>query len=317
MPYIEDQKSLYKHAVDNHYIIPACHISGISTLKALLQGAEEADSPIMIQIGVVTREIFSPLPKFIHYFKELCDEYSIPILLNHDHISSVEDCFWAIDNDFLSVMFDGSRLPFEQNVAKTRQVVEYAHVHNVWVEAELGNIPGFEDLVFSAQTVYTDPEMAKEFIARTGCDSLAVAVGTAHGGVKAEKTLEIDFDLLGRIKQTIGDTPLVLHGAASLPAPFIDKVNQFGGSAEYLKMCLEETIEKTRNYGVAKANMDVDNMLVITGAIREHFMEKPENYNHIKYLKIASDALKEEVKRKISQVTKSGGYGSKYINKYK
>lgn len=312
MPLVSNQKALYQHALQNKYIMLASHVCGLMPIKALAEGAEEENSPIIIQVGGSSREIFAPFPKFMKYLRDLLADYKAPILLNHDHMQSVEDCLWAVDNGLPSIMFDGSHLPFEENVAKTKQIADYAHPRGVWVEAELGNIPGFEDMVFSADTVYTDPGKAAEFIERTGCDSLAVSVGTAHGGVRAGHPLEIDFALLERIKKAVGDTPLVLHGAASLPRRYIDAVNQYGGQAEPLDMCPEETIEKTRHYGVAKTNMDVDNMLVITGSIRKYFVEHPDDYNHVRYLKPAAKALKEEVKRKMRDVTKSSGHGSSF-----
>ena len=312
MPLINNQKALYQHALQNEYIMLASHICGLMSMKALVEAAEEENSPIIIQVGTGTREVFSPYPKFIKYLRDFCADYKAPVLLNHDHMQSVEDAMWAIDNGLPSIMFDGSHLPFEDNVAQTRRIVDYAHERGAWVEAELGNIPGFEDMVFSAKTVYTDPGKAAEFIDRTGCDSLAVAVGTAHGGVRAGKPLEIDFDLLGRLKKAVGATPLVLHGAASLPRPYIDEVNKYGGAAEPLDMCPETTIEKTRRHGVAKTNMDVDNMLVVTGAIRKHFAEHPEDYNHTRYLKVAAKALKGEIRRKMRDVTKSSGRGSSF-----
>lgn len=315
MPYIKHPKSLYMHAHKNHYIMPACHISGLASLHAILDGAQRADSPIVLQIGRPAYDIFQPFDSFFSHFKNVCDEYDIPVLLNHDHIPSVDLCKQVLEAGFPSVMFDGSHLPYEENIAATREVVQYAHERGAWVEAELGNIPGFEDMVFAKNTVYTEPEKALDFIRQTGCDSLAVAVGTAHGGVKAGHPLEIDFDLLARIYETVGEYPLVLHGAASLLKELIDRVNQFGGQADYLDMCTESTIAKTRMFGITKANMDVDNMLVITGALREHFVRTPDNYNHIKYMKEVQQALSDEIQRKIKNVTCSGGFGRAYLER--
>ncbi|MBS6645763.1 MAG: class II fructose-bisphosphate aldolase family protein [Clostridiaceae bacterium] len=312
MPLIKNQKDLYMHAEHNHYIIPACHFCEVLTLHAVLDAAKEENSPVILQIGVPNRPNFSPMPQFITYVEEVCRQYPVPVILNHDHISTVDSCRWAIDNGFLSVMFDGSHLPFEENIDKTKEITEYAHSRGACVEAELGSIPGFEDLVFSENSVFTEPEKAAEFIRRTGCDSLAVAVGTAHGGVKAGHPLEIDFGQLQSIKKAVGDFPLVLHGAASLPEFLVDEVNRYGGKAEYLDMCREETIEKTRYYGVVKANMDVDNMLVFTAALRKEFTEHPEKYNHTQYLKTAAEAMKNEVRRKMRDVTKSAGHAAAF-----
>lgn len=313
MPLVAEQKRLYRHAAKNEYVIPACHMCDLLSMHAILQAAQEEDSPVIVQIGVPNRENFMPMPQFINYFKEVCNLYSVPILLNHDHIPSVESCIWALDMGFPAVMFDGSSLPFEENVQKTRQVVEYAHARGAYVEAELGHIPGFEDMIFSSDSSFTEPDKAAEFIQRTKCDSLAVAVGTAHGGVKAGHPLQIDFEHLAAVRKAVGDTPLVLHGAASLPKFLVDDVNRYGGQAEYLDMCEESTIEKARHYGIVKANMDVDNQLVVTAALRREFMENPGKYNHAQYLKKAAVAMKEEVRRKMRMVTKSSGHASSFL----
>ena len=313
---VSNQKALYRFAVKNSFTILACHMCGLSTMKAIIEAAEEEDSPVVVQFFKPTYAIFEPLPKFLSYFRDFCAGVKAPILINHDHTPSVEECIWALDQGVPSIMFDGSHLPFEENVAKTKQVADYAHKKGAWIEAELGSIPGMEDMVASGNnTVYTDPDKAAEFIERTACDCLAIAVGTAHGGVRADAPLEIDFDLLGRIRKAVGsEYPLVLHGAASLPKAYIDEVNKWGGKAEQLMMCTEETIEKTRHYGVAKANMDVDNFLAITGAVRKFFAEKPEVFNHVQYLADAKAAMKAAVKHKMCNVTKSSGFGSKFTD---
>ncbi|MGN0975859.1 MAG: class II fructose-bisphosphate aldolase [Gemmiger sp.] len=314
MPLVKNQKDLYEFAVKNKFTMPAMHMSGLASLRAILDAAQEEDSPIIIQLMGPTLPMFQPFDKFMEFFEAICNEYTIPILLNHDHNPSVENCKKCIDMGFPSVMFDGSSLPYEENVAKTKEVADYAHAHNAWVEAELGSIPGLEDMVIGPDScIYTSPEQAVDFIKATGCDSLAVAVGTAHGGVRADAPLDINFELLGKIREAVGDSyPLVLHGAASLPTDHIDAVNALGGKVEYLKMCTEETIRKTSAYGVAKANMDVDNFLVITAKVREFLAAKPDVYAHVHYMFYAMAGLKEEVKRKIRDVTNSGGFGSKF-----
>ena len=315
MPFVDDPKSLYTHAVKSNYIMPACHMYGdMGVLRAILDAAEEEDSPVVVQVSGYLNRSYPPISKFFEYLRAIYSEYKVPILMNHDHIQKVEDCLRAIDEGYPSIMYDGSHLPLEENARNTEKVVAYAHSHNVWVEAELGSIPGLEDMVISSETtVYTDPQTAAEFIDKTECDSLAIAVGTAHGGVKAGKPLEIDFELLGRIREAVGsEFPLVLHGAASLPRHLIDEVNKYGGKADYLDMCAEETIEKTRSYGVAKANMDVDNWLVVTGSIRKFFTENPEVYNFGMYMGMAAGAVKEFIKHKMRDVTRSSGNGSKY-----
>lgn len=320
MSFVDDAKSLYAHAVQNNYIMPACHMFGdMGALRAILDAAEEEDSPVIVQVMGYLDERYCPIPSFLEYFRAVCGEYAVPILMNYDHMQEVDACVRAIDQGHRSVMYDGSHLSLEENTANTKRVVEYAHRRGAWVEAELGSIPGYEGAdmdVFSETTVYTDPRKAAAFIDETGCDSLAVAVGTAHGGVdNGGDFLTIDYDLLERIREAVGpDYPLVLHGAAQLPRHLIDEINRYGGAVEYLDMCSEEAIEKTRHYGVAKANMDVDNWLVVTGSIRRHFVERPNVYNYRIYNEIAMDAMKEYVQHKMKDVTKSSGFGSKYYS---
>lgn len=318
MPFIEKPKDLYKYAVKNKFTMPAFHIFGIDTIKAVLEAAEEEDSPVIMQLFEYTYDVCTPFPAFFTYFKELCAESKAPVLLHHDHNGSVDGCKWAIDVGFPSIMFDGSHLPYEENVEKTKEVVDYAHERGVWVEAELGSIPGFEEAVISsATTEYTKPEKAAEFIEKTGCDSLAVSVGTAHGGVEGDAPLEIDFELLGKIRESVGeDYPIILHGAASLPKGYIDEVNKWGGKVEQLMMCTEETIKKATDYGIAKANMDVDNMLAFTAAVRKFLVEKPEEYNHLMYLMQAKQAFKDAVKHKMHNVTMSSGHGANFMKDY-
>ncbi len=320
MPYIKDPKQLYTHAVKNNYILFAAHAFGdLRSMKTMLDAAEEVDSPIIIQFMPYLKDCSKDVSKFLDYFVNVfCADYKIPILMNHDHISTVEECLAAIDTGYLSVMYDGSSLPFEENVKNTKIVVDYAHKKNVWVEAELGHITGFEMGAaggFTATTTYTVPAEAAEFIARTGCDALAIAVGTSHGGIdNGGNTLDLDYDLLKEIRQAVGPTyPLVLHGAAQMPKELVTKVNEQGGKVPYLDMCSAETIEKTRAFGIAKTNMDVDNWVTVTTEIRKHLNEHPENYFYHVYVDSAMPALKDYIKYKLTDVTKSAGFGSKYF----
>jgi len=317
MPIITDPRSLYKHALENKYIIPAFHVWGIESVKAVLKAAAAEDSPVIMQILTPTLDNVAPFPAFLETIREYAKEYPVPVIVNRDHSPSVEAALEAVDMGFPSVMFDGSALPFEENVRKTKQVTDYAHSHGVWVEAELGSIPGLEDEAFSTHTKYTDPEQAAEFVKRTGCDSLAVAVGTAHGGVQAKEHLKVDFELLDKLQEAVKDVPLVLHGAAALPWELIYEVNKFGGEVEYLMMCEEETIEKTRMYGVAKANMDVDNWLAVTAALRKQFAETPGLFNPIIYMKETEKAMCTVVRHKMRDVTRSAGFAGDFLRKEK
>lgn len=315
MPVITDINRLYDHALRNKYIIPAFHVWGIESVKAVLKAAADEDSPVIMQILTPTLDNVAPFPAFLETIQRYAEEYLVPVVVNRDHSPSVEAALQAVDMGFPSVMFDGSSLPFEENVQKTRQVTDYAHEHGVWVEAELGSIPGLEDETFSTHTQYTDPEQAADFLKKTGCDSLAVAVGTAHGGVQAEEHLKIDFELLEKIREAVGKVPLVLHGAAALPWELVDEVNRYGGKAERLMMCTEETIERTRLYGVAKANMDVDNWLAVTAALRKQFAEKPEQFNPIVYMKETETAMYHVIRHKMRNVTHSAGAAGDFMRR--
>lgn len=312
MPFVNNKK-LYMHAQENQYILPAFHIWGIESMKAVIDTAEEEHSPAIIQIIQTTHTNLKPLNKFLDYMREYASDKKVPLLLNHDHTPSPELCEEAIKLGMPSVMYDGSALSFEENVARTKQVVEYAHARGIWVEAELGSIPGMEDTVFSERAVYTDPDQAAEFIQRTGCDSLAVSVGTAHGGVKSDKPLVIDFELLDRIKAAVNGTPLVLHGAAQLPKEYVEEVNQYGGKVEQLMMCAEQTIRQAAQHGVVKANMDVDNWLKVTAALRKYFVQYPEHINSIYYMQEAEKAMKEAVRYKMCNVTMSSGKADSFF----
>lgn len=312
MPFVENRK-LYKHALKNNYILPAFHIWGVESMKAVIDTAEEEKSPTIIQIIQETQKNLYPLNKFIKYMMDYAADKKVPLLLNHDHTALPELCRQAIKLGMPSVMYDGSALPFEENVAKTKEVVEYAHAHNVWVEAELGSIPGMEDMDFNARAIYTDPDQAAEFVERTGCDSLAVAVGTAHGGVKGDKPLVIDFKLLDKISIATNGTPLVLHGAAQFPKEYVDECNRYGGKVEQLMMCTEETIRETAKHGVAKVNMDVDNWTKVTSALRKYFVEYPDRINGIYYMQETEKAMKEAVRYKMRNVTMSSGKGNDLV----
>lgn len=314
MPVIRDIHRLYAHALKNKYIIPAFHVWGIESVKAVLRAAADEDSPVIMQILTPTLDNVAPFPAFLETIRVYAEEYPVPVVVNRDHSPSVEAAVKAVDMGFPSVMFDGSSLPFDENVRKTRQVTDYAHERGVWVEAELGSIPGLEDEAFSTCTRYTEPEQASEFLEKTGCDSLAVAVGTAHGGVRAEEHLKIDFERLENIQKAAGKVPLVLHGAAALPWELVDEVNLYGGKAEHLMMCTEETIERTRLYGVAKANMDVDNWLAVTAALRKQFAQKPEQFNPIVYMKETENAMYRVVRHKMHNVSRSTGMAARFMN---
>ena len=231
----------------------------------------------------------------------------LDICLHLDHGEDFEICKQCIDGGFTSVMIDGSKYPFEDNVALTKKVVEYAHAHGVVVEAELGKLAGVEDniKVDSKSATYTDPEEAAEFVEKTGVDSLAIAIGTSHGAYKFSGDPQLDFDRLREIHKLIPDTPLVLHGASTVLPEFVDKCNQYGGNIPGAKGVPEEMITEAAKYGICKVNIDTDLRLAMTAEIRKYLAENPKEFDPRKYLGPARDAISSMVSHKIRNVLKS------------
>lgn len=311
MPLVKNQNELYSYALKNHFIIPAFNIYDIDSMRAILDAAEETDSPIIVAISYKTHQNLRPIESFIRYFYDIVNYYSIPVMLHHDYLPDYESCKKAIDMGFQSVSFDGQRLPFEENMKISEMVAEYAHRNGAIAEAELGNVPGDG---FVPSSVYTDPEQARIFVKNTGIDALAVSVGTSHGGLRTGKPLEIRYDLLRSIAAAVENHPLILHGAASRLKSYTDRVNRFGGSVEYLSMATEESVSETRFCGVAKIYADMDNWLSVTGALREVLSNKTEEICPINYLPFCGEAMKESAKQKIINVTKGAGYGKTFYN---
>lgn len=314
MALVKNLKNIYAHALENEYMLGAYNIYNIETMQGVAEISEKYHAPAILQIGPWTRGHIAPLGKFVRYMKDYLADFETPFIIHHDHCQSVQMAKEAVDAGFMAVMYDGSALPLEENIRNTKEVAAYAHARGVWVEAELGKIPGFEHNIFEANMVFTEPKTAKRFASETGCDSLAVAVGTAHGGVEADAPLKIDFALLSEIKQEVGDFPLVLHGAASLPFPLIDQCNALGGNVAYLRMCEESCIEKSRHFGVTKVNMDVDNWLVCCAHIRRFMQEHPNEFSPIPIDDLIKKGYMEEVEHKILNVTMSKGMAKKFLN---
>ncbi len=307
MPIVK-MKEIYADAYKNRYITGAFNVFNLDTMHAVLQAAEKENSPVILQVSMGARKYVPSLELFVKMMKMMGEAVRVPVGINHDHCTGIQAAKEAVDAGFGSVMFDGSHLDFEQNITATREVVEYAKAKGVSVEAELGCLPGFEDEVFAENAVFTDPLMAREFVDRTGCDFLAIAVGTSHGGVLSKEPLPLHFNILKKIHDTIPEVPLVLHGAASLPDELIAYVNRYGGAIPNIKNCSEEDISKCGAYGICKANMDVDNFLAFTGTVRKILMENPDKYDPRIYLKQARTAFEDEVRHKIKQVNLSAGH---------
>lgn len=300
-------KQLLSHAQKGAYTVAAFNFFNFDMLYAILEAAEAEISPVIVQISKKAHGTMRDFNRFVDLSKKYCEGYSVPIALNHDHCLTLEEAAAMVDAGFGSVMFDGSRLPFEENISQTKAIVRYAHARGATVEAELGKIPGFEDTVFSKDAEYTSPSMARQFAEETGCDYLVVSVGTAHGGVSGTTHLPLSFDRLGQIHEAIPTVPLVLHGAASLPETLIAQVNRWGGRIPDMRICSEEDIGRCGRYGVCKANMDVDNFLAYTAEIRRILTVHPEFYHPFDYLSPAREAFSKEVRHKLRNVLKTSG----------
>ena len=300
-------KEMYQHACANGYALGAFNVFSLESMLAVMEAAREERSPAIIQISMGARKYVRHLAPFVSTIRAFGECYDVPFFIQHDHCSTLQACKEAIDAGVQAVMFDGSHLPYEENISRTKEVCELAHASGVWVEAELGRLPGFEDMVFAESAVYTDPELVCDFIGRTGCDALAIAAGTSHGGVQSQGDLPLDLQLIKRIAAITPGFPLVLHGAASLPTELIDDCNATGMDVEHLHNCSEESIRSAVLAGIRKANMDVDNFLVFTTAARRAMTDRPDVYDPRKYLAPAMEGFKREVAHKMRNVMLSSG----------
>jgi fructose-bisphosphate aldolase class II len=242
---------------------------------------------------------------------------NFPIALHLDHGNSFELCKACIDSGFSSVMFDGSHLDYEENIKITKQVVEYAESREVSVEAELGVLAGIEELVKSDEHRYTDPEQVEDFVKRTGCNSLAIAIGTSHGAYKFKVEKEQDipelrFDILQEVRKRLGKFPIVLHGSSSVLKKYVDMINEYGGKLEKAFGIPEEQLRKATEYGVSKINIDTDGRLVVTAIVRKVLAENPREFDPRKYMGPAREELKKMIIRKNELVLGSAGQ-AKYI----
>ena len=272
-------------------------------IQAIVDAANEENSPVILQAS-------SSAIKYagIKYLKKMLEaaleEYDIPVALHLDHGPDFETCKMCIDNGFSSVMIDGSKYDFEENISLTKKVVEYAHTKGVVVEAELGKLAGIEDdvNVASDDAMYTDPDQAKEFVERTGCDSLAIAIGTSHGAYKFKGEAKLRFDILQKVKEKLPNTPIVLHGASTVIPELVETCNKYGGNIPGAKGVPDEMLHEASLKGVSKINVDTDLRLAMTAAIRKVFAEEPEAFDPRKYMTPARDLIKQTVQHKIRDV---------------
>ena len=318
-------KKMFAKAVKGGYAIPAFNFNTMEQMQAIIQAAVETKSPVIMQVSKGARKYANPTilrymaQGAVEYAKELgCKKPQI--VLHLDHGDSFETCKSCIDMGFSSVMIDGSSLPFADNIKLTKKVVDYAHKFDVTVEAELGVLAGVEDEVSAAESHYTKPEEVIEFATKTGCDSLAISIGTSHGAYKftpAQCTRDkktgklipppLAFNVLKAIEKKLPGFPIVLHGSSSVPQDEVDTINTFGGKMPDAVGIPESQLRKAANSAVCKINIDSDSRLAMTAAIRKYFAEHPDEFDPRKYLGPARESMKQMYIHKIMKVLGSNG----------
>ncbi|MGI5848826.1 MAG: class II fructose-1,6-bisphosphate aldolase [Christensenellales bacterium] len=301
-------KDMFKKAYDGGYAIGAFNVNNMEIVQGITEAAKELNAPLILQVSKGARQYASPI-----YLRKLVEaaleDTGLPICLHLDHGDSFETCKDCIDGGFTSVMIDGSHLPFEENIALTKKVVEYAHARGVVVEGELGRLEGVEDdiKVSSEDASYTRPEEVQEFVEKTGVDSLAIAIGTSHGAFKFKGEAKLRFDILEDVSKRIPGFPIVLHGASSVIPAFVDMINKYGGNMPGAKGVPEDMLRRAANSAVCKINIDSDLRLAMTATVRKHLAENPSHFDPRQYLKPARAAIKELVKNKIENVLGCAG----------
>lgn len=296
-------KEMFVKSMKEGYAIGAFNVNNMEIIQAIVDAASKENSPVILQAS--SSAIKYARPTYLMKLVEAAvEETNIPIALHLDHGPDFETCKACIDAGFTSVMIDGSKYDFEENVALTKKVVDYAHERGVVVEAELGKLAGVEDEVNVSESdaMYTDPMQAKEFVERTGCDSLAIAIGTSHGAYKFKGEAKLRFDILAKIKELIPNTPIVLHGASTVIPELVEMCNEYGGNIPGAKGVPDEMLNQASKSGVSKINVDTDLRLAMTGAIRKAFFEDPSAFDPRKYLTPARDLIEQTVEHKIRDV---------------
>lgn len=311
-----NSRELFQKAVDGGYAIPAYNFNNLEQLQAIVTACAETGSPVIIQVSKGARNYANET--MLRYMamgavrmaRQMGSE--IPVVLHLDHGDSFELCKSCIDSGFSSVMIDGSHHSFEENIALTRQVVEYARQFDVTVEGELGVLAGIEDEVEAEETTYTKPEEVEEFVEKTGVDSLAISIGTSHGAYKfkiieGQEPPPLRFDILEEVERRLPGFPIVLHGASSVVPEYVELINRFGGRLEGAVGVSEEQLRRAARSAVCKINIDSDGRLAVTARVRQHLAEHPEEFDPRKYLGDARNELIRLIKHKNEAVLGSAG----------
>ena len=309
MPFVTSTE-MFKKAYEGGYAIGAFNVNNMEIIQGITEAAKEQNAPLILQVSSGARK-YATHTYLLKLVEAAIIETDLPICLHLDHGDTFELCKSCIDGGFTSVMIDGSHHAYEDNVALTKKVVEYAHDHGVVVEGELGRLEGVEDdvKVAAGEGSYTDPDQVQDFVSRTGVDSLAIAIGTSHGAYKFKPGTkpQLRFDILEEVEKRLPGFPIVLHGASSVIPEFVEMINTYGGKMPDAIGVPEDMLRKAASMAVCKINIDSDLRLAMTGTIRKYFAEHPDHFDPRQYLKPARQAIKDMVTHKIVNVLGCNG----------
>ncbi len=302
MPLV-NSKDMFKKAYAGGYAIGAFNVNNMEIVQGIVEGATAENAPLILQVSAGARK-YANHTYLMKLIEAAVETSGLPIVVHLDHGPDFETCKSCIDGGFTSVMIDGSHLPFKENIELTRRVVDYAHERGVTVEGELGRLAGVEDdiKVSAEDSSYTHPDEVEEFVHKTQCDSLAIAIGTSHGAFKFKGEPKLRFDILEEVSRRLPEFPIVLHGASSVVPEYVDMINQYGGKLDNARGVPEEMLRRAAASAVCKINIDSDLRLAFTAKIREHFALHPDHFDPRQYLKEARSALAGMVRHKIVNV---------------
>lgn len=309
MPLVTTTK-MFKDAYEGGYAVGAFNVNNMEIIQGIVAAGKKLNAPLILQVSKGARAYANHL-YLVKLVEAAVEESGLPIALHLDHGPDFETCKACIDGGFTSVMIDGSSLPYEENVALTKKVVDYAHAHGVVVEGELGQLAGVEDEVNvnAEDASYTNPDQVEVFVKRTGVDSLAIAIGTSHGAYKFKpgQKPQLRFDILEEVSKRLPGFPIVLHGASSVIPEFVEEINKYGGNMPDAIGIPEDMLRQAATMAVCKINIDSDLRLAMTAAIRKHFVEHPSDFDPRQYLRPARDAIEGMVEHKINTVLGCAG----------
>jgi len=299
---------MFKKAYEGGYAIGAFNVNNMEIIQGITEAAKEENAPLILQVSAGARK-YAKHVYLMKLVEAAIEDTGLPIALHLDHGEDFEICKSCIDGGFTSVMIDGSKHSFEDNIKLTKQVVDYAHARGVVVEGELGKLAGIEDDVNVSEkdAMFTDPAQVEEFVTRTGVDSLAIAIGTSHGAYKFKGEARLQFDILEDIQRRIPGFPIVLHGASSVMPEYVELINKYGGKMPGAKGVPEDMLRRAAKLAVCKINIDTDLRLAMTASVRQHIMENPEHFDPRQYLKPGRENIKEVVRHKLIHVLGCAG----------